>query len=112
MVLTGCYTSRIYVKDFNGGYAKTTEAVLNAIGKQGARVKRRADVGKDNAMYVVGTGLWDAGIWGREVCIEVRKIDEHNTEVSFLDMYYTQKADWHKEIFSFIESYIKLNFEE
>lgn len=111
-VLVGCYAPRTYVKDFNGNYRLTTEATLYAIGEQGGRIKRKADVGKDHVRYVAGTGMWDAGIWGREAHIEVKAIDKNKTEVSFLDMYYTQKADWHRQIFSFIEKYLELNFEE
>ena len=46
------------------------------------------------------------------ISYNVKAIDKNKTEVSFLDMYYTQKADWHRQIFSFIEKYLELNFEE
>lgn len=112
VVTAGCYTytPNIYIKEFDRSYRRTTEAALYAMLQQGLNLKSKADIENEHVLYVVGTGLWNAGIWGREVHIEVKSKGKDKTEVSFHDTYYSQRSYYHKEFFEFIEKY--LNFVE
>ncbi len=114
VVAAGCYTytPNVYIKEYGGSYRRTTEAALYAMLRQGMNLKSKADIENEHVLYVVGTGLWNAGIWGREVHIEVKSKGKDKTEVSFHDTYYTQRSYYHKEFFEFIEKYLNLNFVE
>ncbi len=104
VVTAGCYTytPNVHIKEFDSSYRLTTELVLYAFVQQGMTLKFKEDIENEHVLYIV-TVLWNRGIWGREIHIEVKSKGENKTEVSFHDTFYSQRSYYHKEFFEFIE---------
>ncbi len=112
VVTAGCYTytPNVHIKEFDGNYRLTTELVLYAFLQQGMTLKSKEDIENEHVLYIV-TVLWNRGIWGREIHIEVKSKGENKTEVSFHDTVFQRSYD-HKEFFEFIEKCLNPNFVE
>ena len=107
----GCYTPKVYVKNFKSDYMTTREAALFALKEHGMRLHKSKQLSGTRTMYVGRRGL-DPQLWGQEIFLWVENRGENSTDVSFQDIYISQKADIHREIFDFIEEYLALNFEK